>query len=72
MFNTVMTEITNLWFYAYSMIAGASVSFIVVVFFLVLAHLKIARLENEIRRTHNQMVVESRDASLRLNKLEKK
>jgi hypothetical protein len=57
--------------YAYGMIAGWGLSFSVVVGFLVLAHLKIARLENEIQRYRNQMVAETRDLSFRINKLEK-
>jgi hypothetical protein len=71
MINNILAEISNLWMYAYGMIAGWGLSFSVVVFFLVLAHIRITKLESDLRRTHNQMVTESRDASLRLNKLEK-
>ena len=71
MINTILSEISNLWFYAYGMIAGWSISFIAVVVFLVLAHMRITKLESDLRRTHSQMVAETRDASLRINKLEK-
>lgn len=71
MINTILSEISNLWFYAYGMIAGWSISFIAVVVFLVLAHMRITKLESDLRRTHSQMIAETRDASLRLNKLEK-
>jgi len=67
----LLTQVSDLWMYAYGMIAGWGLSFSVVVGFLVLAHLKIARLENEIQRYRNQMVAETRDLSFRLNELEK-
>lgn len=67
----LLTQVSDLWMYAYGMIAGWGLSFSVVVGFLVLAHLKIARLENEIQRYRNQMVAETRDLSFRINKLEK-
>ena len=71
MINTILSEISNLWFYAYGMIAGWSISFIVVVVLLVLAHMRITKLESDLRRTHTQMIAETRDSSLRITKLEK-
>jgi hypothetical protein len=71
MIQQLISEVSSLWWYAYGMIAGWGLSFSIVVGFLVLAHLKIAKLENEIQRYRNQMVAETRDLSFRINKLEK-
>lgn len=71
MINALLNDISNLWIYTYSIIAGWGASFIIVVVFLVLAHIRITKLESDLRRTHNQMVAEARESSLRINKLEK-
>jgi uncharacterized membrane protein YciS (DUF1049 family) len=68
---SLVGEISNLWWYAYGIIAGWGLSFTVVVTVLVWTQMKIAKLENDIKRYHNQMVSEARESSLRLNKLEK-
>lgn len=68
---SLVGEISNLWWYAYGIIAGWGLSFTIVVFVLVWTQMKIAKLENDLQRIRNQMVSEDRDLSFRLNKLEK-
>lgn len=68
---SLVGEISNLWWYAYGIIAGWGLSFTMVVVVLIWTQMKIAKLENDLQRIRNQMVSEDRELSFRLNKLEK-
>ena len=68
---SLVGEVSDLWWYAYGIIAGWGLSFTLVVVVLVWTQMKIAKLENDLQRIRNQMVSEDRDLSFRLNKLEK-
>lgn len=69
--HSLVGEISNLWWYAYGIIAGWGLSFTLVVVILVWTQMKIAKLQNDLQRIRNQMVSEDRELSFRLKKVEK-
>lgn len=69
--HSLVAEISDLWWYAYGIIAGWGLSFTLVVVVLIWTQMKIAKLENDLQRIRNQMISEDRELSFRLNKLEK-
>jgi hypothetical protein len=66
----LLNEIASLWAWGIGIIAGWGITLTLVVFAVVLLWRRVQRLEEELRQYRNMAVMEGRDASLRLNRLE--
>jgi hypothetical protein len=67
----VVTEVSDLWSWMIGIVAGWGLTFTLVVAALVYAHIRISRLQRKVTQLENRVIVEGRDVSLRLTKLEK-
>jgi len=67
-----LTEaIDTLWYMTYGIIAGWGVTFTLVVIALALLLVRTINLQRRIQRLENRQVADSRDLSLRINKIDK-
>jgi hypothetical protein len=67
----VVTEVSDLWSWMIGIVAGWGLTFTLVVAALIYAHVLIARLQRKVTQLENRIIVEGRDVSLRLTKVEK-
>jgi hypothetical protein len=63
--------IDTLWYMTYGIIAGWGVTFTLVVIALALLLVRTINLQRRIQRLENRQVADSRDLSLRINKIDK-
>jgi hypothetical protein len=66
----LINEIANLWYWGIGIIAGWGITLTLVVIAVVVIWRRLQRLEDQVQMYRNIAVMEGRDASLRLNKLE--
>jgi hypothetical protein len=66
----LINEIANLWYWGIGIIAGWGITLTLVVIAVVIIWRRLQRLEDQVQMYRNIAVMEGRDASLRLNKLE--
>ena len=66
----LLSEIASLWYWGIGIIAGWGITLTLVVVAVVLLWRRVQRLEDQVQMYRNIAVMEGRDASLRLNKLE--
>ena len=66
----LLNEIASLWAWGIGIVAGWGLTVTCLVIAVVLLWSRVARLEEEVRQYRNMAVMEGRDASLRLNRLE--
>ena len=66
----LLNEIASLWAWGIGIIAGWGITLTLVVIAVVLLWRRIQRLEDQVQMYRNTAVMEGRDASLRLNRLE--
>lgn len=69
---TVVAEISQLWNWVAGLVAGLGLAYCILIGLLILAYVKIIKLNRKLERISNQLVTDSRELSLRINKLEKK
>jgi hypothetical protein len=68
---TLVGEVNGLWSWIIGIVAGWGLTFTLVVTAIIYAHIRINRAYRLIESIKNQMVIEDRDLSLRVRKLEK-
>jgi len=66
----LLNEISSLWAWGIGIIAGWGITLTMVVIAVVLLWRRVVRLEEQVQQYRNTAVMEGRDASLRLNRLE--
>ena len=66
----LLSEISSLWHWGIGIIAGWGITLTLVVIVVALLWRRVQRLEDQVQHYRNIAVMEGRDASLRLNKLE--
>ena len=66
----LISEISSLWHWGIGIIAGWGITLTLVVVAVVVIWRRLQRLEDQVQMYRNTAVMEGRDASLRLNKLE--
>ena len=71
MTNLFQQAIDNLWLWTYGLIAGWGLTFTLVVIALVITLVRTVHLQERITRLESRVIANDRDASIRLNKLEK-
>ena len=71
MTNLLQQAIDNLWLWTYGLIAGWGLTFTLVVIALVITLVRTVHLQERITRLESRVIANDRDASIRLNKLEK-
>lgn len=67
----LVNEVSGLWSWMLGMIAGWGLSFTIVVVALIIAYIRIRRLNTKIKYIENRTTSELRDLSLRIGQLEK-
>lgn len=67
----VITEVNGLWNWTLGIIAGWGLSFTIVVVALIIAYIRIRRLNAKVDSLKNQLVTDTRELSLRITKIEK-
>jgi hypothetical protein len=67
----VVTEVSGLWSWIIGIIAGWGLTFTIVVSALIVAHIKIAKLNRRVQNLENRVTTEDRELSFRITKLEK-
>jgi len=66
----LLSEIASLWAWGIGIVAGWGLTVTFLVVAVVILWRRVTQLEEELRQYRNMAVMEGRDASLRLNKLE--
>ena len=66
----LINEISSLWAWGIGIIAGWGITLTLVVISVVVIWRRVQRLEDQVQQYRNIAVMEGRDASLRLNRLE--
>lgn len=72
MLNNLLTEVGSLWSWVTGVIAGLGVTATVLIVGFVMVYIKLKRIHDRLQMIHNQSISETRDLSLRINKLESK
>ena len=67
----VISEVSGLWSWIIGIVAGWGLTFTIVVSALIVAHIKIAKLDRKVQNLENRQVTDNREISFRINKIEK-
>ena len=71
MINLLQQTVDTLWLWTYGLVAGWGITFTLVVIALVITLVRTVNLQERIKRLESRVIANDRDASIRLNKLEK-
>jgi len=72
MLNNILTEVGSLWSWVTGVIAGLGVTATVLILGFIMVYIKLKRIHDRLQMIHNITISETRDLSLRINKLESK
>jgi hypothetical protein len=72
MLTNIIAEVGSLWSWITGVIAGLGVTATVLILGFVMVYIKLKRIHDRLQMIHNQSISETRDLSLRINKLEQK
>jgi len=67
----VVAEVSGLWSWVIGIVAGWGLTFTIVVAALAVAHIKIAKLNRKVQSLENRLVIDNRELSFRITKVEK-
>ena len=67
----VISEVSGLWSWIIGIVAGWGLTFTIVVSALIVAHIKIAKLDRKVQNLENRQVTDNREISFRITKIEK-
>lgn len=68
---TLVNEVTSLWYWTLGIIAGWGLTFTVVVITLIILYIRAEKLKKKVISLENRTTAELRDLSIRLRNLEK-
>ena len=71
MIDLLQQTVDTLWLWTYGLVAGWGITFTLVVIALVITLVRTVNLQERIKRLESRVIANDRDASIRLNKLEK-
>lgn len=70
MLTNILAEVGSLWTWITGVIAGLGVTATVLIVGFAMVYIKLKRIHDRLQMIHNQSISETRDLSLRINKLE--